>query len=305
MWPAVLGSSDLADLAAEQAGMVSRAQLRALGWTADDVRNQAAAGRWRPHGRQAIALHSGPLTLEALRWLAVLEGGDECAVTGLSALQSHGLSGFEPERVQCAVPLGGLTVRTDWYIRRQSRRLCPDAVHPARTPATVRVGPALVDALEIIGSRVLGCALMAALVQQRLLRPDDLRGLIQPEPTLPGRRVYLGVAGDIGCGAHSLLEIDFRALARRARIPPPLGQSRRVDSAGRVRYLDADFGSFAAEVDGALHLRPLSWWDDMLRQNDVVIAGKPVLRFPSVMIRARPDQVIDQLRRAAARWPIR
>ena len=39
------------------------------------------------------------------------------------------------------------------------------------------------------------------------------------------------------------------------------------------------------EVDGALHLLPARWWDDQLRQNEVVLSGRTVLRFPSVVLR--------------------
>jgi len=56
------------------------------------------------------------------------------------------------------------------------------------------------------------------------------------------------------------------------------------------------------EVDGAVHLKPLTWWDDMFRQNGIVIAGRPMLRFASVGIRLQPERVDAQLRDAAARW---
>lgn len=144
---------------------------------------------------------------------------------------------------------------------------------------------------------------MAAVIQQRMLPADRLQPLLAPERTLPHRGVYLAVAGDIAGGAHSLLEIDFHRLARAARIPAPIGQAVRLDRFGRRRYLDADFGSFAVEADGAIHLRPLEWWDDARRLNEIVLADKPILRFPSVAIYLRRAEVIDQLQRAARRWP--
>jgi hypothetical protein len=165
-----------------------------------------------------------------------------------------------------------------------------------------RVGPALISALENNTLPLRGCALLAAVVQQRLLRPDDIRPLIASTSTLPHRSLYVATAGDIEGGAHSLLEIDFRALARRAGIPAPVGQAVRPDRFGRRRYLDADFGGFGVEVDGAIHLKPLAWWDDMFRLNDIVIRNKPMIRFPSVGIRLRRTEVIEQLRQAADRW---
>lgn len=44
-----------------------------------------------------------------------------------------------------------------------------------------------------------------------------------------------------------------------------------------------------AEVDGAQHLEVSTWWDDLDRQNDLVIDdGKTVLRFVGLALR-RPD----------------
>jgi hypothetical protein len=73
--------------------------------------------------------------------------------------------------------------------------------------------------------------------------------------------------------------------------------------AGRRRWLDAEFDGFFVEVDGAVHLRPLSYWDDMDRQNDlVIVTGRPILRFATVAIRLASETVEAQLRAAADRF---
>lgn len=282
MRASALRASRLADLAADQCGLLRRTQLAALGISGDVIAGHIAAGRWRAVGRHVIATHTGRLDGEQRLWLAVLDGGDGCVLTGLTVLAAAGLTGFEVDRVTAAVPQTGSARRTDDYVRRRSRRVTPENIHPARTPPQLRVAPALLDALQHIGSPLKGSALMAAVVQQRLLPATALRPLVAYAATLPHRANYVLVAGDIEGGAHSLLEIDFRKLARWAGLPPPRGQQVRRDSAGRRRYLDADFDDFAVEVDGAVHLRPLTWWDDMWRQNDIVLAGTPVLRFASI-----------------------
>jgi hypothetical protein len=76
----------------------------------------------------------------------------------------------------------------------------------------------------------------------------------------------------------------------------------RAASTGRRRYVDAEWitrtGRRAvAEVDGALHLAPRRWWEDQLRQNELVIPGDLVLRFPTVVFRYEDAVVADQLRR--------
>ncbi|WP_320068215.1 DUF559 domain-containing protein [Micromonospora sp. RTGN7] len=59
------------------------------------------------------------------------------------------------------------------------------------------------------------------------------------------------------------------------------------------------------EIDGGQHFDPRQAWADMLRQNALWVDGDRVLRFPSWAVRARPEEVIAQLRAAlrAAGWP--
>jgi hypothetical protein len=293
----------IGQLAEGQAGLLTVDQLRRYGVSRAALRSHLDAGRWRRLSRRVVALHCGPLTSEAVAWFAVLDGGPDCALAGLTALHRYGLQGFAVARLLLAVPFDGRSGRHDLYVCRRSRRLLPAAVHPVRMPPMMRLDVAVVDALEQMTSPTRGCALLAALVQQGLIHADALRPLVLAERTLPRRGLYAAVAGDIAGGSHSLLEIDFVKLARRAGLPPPRRQSIRVDGTGRRRYLDADFRTFAVEVDGAVHLKPTTWWDDMARQNAIVLAGTPLLRFPSVAVRLHPEQVIAQLKAAYRRWP--
>src|SRR4051795_13683922 len=137
----------LNEFSGRQAGLLTRRQLRELGADADYIRNQAAAGRWQAWGANVVALHTGPLADEQVAWLAVLDGGDDCVLAGLSALHQLGLTGFVVDRVQTAVPAGaGRPMRHDLFLRRVSRRLTPAAVHPVRLPPQMRATAALLDA---------------------------------------------------------------------------------------------------------------------------------------------------------------
>lgn len=107
---------------------------------------------------------------------------------------------------------------------------------------------------------------------------------------------------DIAQGSHALSEIDFLNLCRRFGLPSPTRQAVRTDRFGRRRYLDVEWRLpdgriVVAEIDGALHLSPLRWVDDQLRQNEVVIGGTIVLRYPTVVVRAEPQLVAEQLAR--------
>jgi hypothetical protein len=184
-----------------------------------------------------------------------------------------------------------------------SRRFSAADIHPGRELPTVRIERAIVDAASWMAPQRKACAVMCAAVQQGLTTAERLR----PELLAAGRarhhQLLTRVLGDIEGGADSFSEIDFGRLARLAGLPPPRRQTFRFDRAGRRRWLDADFDGFFAEIDGAVHLRALNYWDDMERQNDlIVVTGKPALRFASVAIRIAPATVVAQLRAAGERF---
>jgi hypothetical protein len=302
----VLSRHDLGGLAASQAHVCTRDQLRALGISTDRIRNALRSGRWQACGPRVVVLHSGPLSETQLWWAAVLGTGDpQCALAGLTAARVHGLRGFETDVVHVVVrrdtrvcPVPGVRVHV-------SRRFSAAAdVHPTHRPPMVRRERAVLDAAVWSPRPRLACALVAAAVQQRLTTATRLRAELLAAGSVRHRRILLAVLGDIEGGAHSLSEIDFGPLCRGAGLPPPVRQAVRTDRFGRRRYLDAvlrrrDGTTFAVEVDGAVHLLARSYWEDMDRGNELVIAGERLLRFPSVAIRLDPDRVVDQLRRMA------
>src|SRR5205807_1733388 len=107
-----------------------------------------------------------------------------------------------------------------------------------------------------------------AAVQQRLTTPGRLAPELRRAGAVRHIAVLRALLDDIAGGGHTLAEIDLAPLARRAGLPPPRWQSLRREPGGRVRYVDAEFDLpdgtvLAVEVDGAVHLEPLTWWDDM------------------------------------------
>jgi very-short-patch-repair endonuclease len=49
-----------------------------------------------------------------------------------------------------------------------------------------------------------------------------------------------------------------------------------------------------------------AWWDDMRRDNALIVSGYRVLRFPAFAVRFHPDdvarQILDALRPGARAW---
>ncbi|MGB7818658.1 MAG: hypothetical protein WBL35_07955, partial [Ornithinibacter sp.] len=132
------------DAAATHDGVLSRAELRALGIDRNMVAREVAAERWAAHGTQTIALHTGELSTLALRWRAVWEVGlGVAAVDGVSALQHAGLTGYRESAVHVSVKhtveLRGVErVRAHKVIRRVPDELV-DAGLPRTRPAVAAV----------------------------------------------------------------------------------------------------------------------------------------------------------------------
>jgi hypothetical protein len=281
--------------------VATMADLRGAGWSDSAVRAQLAARRWQRHGR-TVVLHGGPPTPAEHRHIVLLNCGERALLTAFTAAEINGLHGWERPSVHVLVPAG----------TRVREALGPVRLHYAGDWSRVeavpgrrlhRCAPALVLAASTFAHPRRACGLLAEGVQQRIATADQLRAALDRAPRTRHRRLLQAALDDIGQGAHAMSEIDFARLCRNAGLPAPTRQAVRVESGGRRRYLDAEWirrdgRRVVVEVDGALHLSPRRWWDDQLRQNELVIADDIVLRFPSVVVRTNPDEVVGQLRRA-------
>jgi len=147
-------------------------------------------------------------------------------------------------------------------------------------------------------------AVLAAGVQQRIVRTDDLLAVLAQHDKRPRHKIIASTLADIANGAEALSELDFCRLTRRYRIPEPDRQVLRPDAAGRCRWLDAYWhhARLVAEVDGLWHMEAAAWWADMRRDNDLTVSGYRVLRFPAFAVRDQPELVATQIA-AALRQP--
>jgi hypothetical protein len=288
----------LASIAARQDQTASRAQLTASGYDSDAVRRRVRAGRWQTSGR-AIVLHNAELTGRNLQWAAVLSVKGPAAVCGRTAAAGYRLRGFDSEHIEVLIDAKERVPAIEGVKWRRRRGFTAADISPGPRPAAVRPARAVIDAASWTDQPRVACALLIASVQQRVTKVAALREALDAAGLIRHRSHLTAVLIDIEGGVDSLSERDFDKLRRRAGLPPPIRQSVRVDASGRRRYIDADFGVFSVEIDGGFHLRPLNYWADARRQNELVLGGNRILRFPSVAIRLEPEVVVAQLRAAA------
>jgi very-short-patch-repair endonuclease len=282
--------------AAGSSGVLSRDTLTELGVDPRMIRREIAAQRWLEHGRQTIATHTGPLEEPAHWWRAVWEvGADVAALDGVSALAAAGMTGFSEEQVHVSVkhtaavqaPSG---VRLHKVIRRVAGEIL-DAGVPRTRPdvAAVRAAHWAVSARQ-------AALVMVMPVQQRIITGQQLVAAACVVRGRNRRKLIWQLAHDIADGAQSLGELDFAQLCRRRGLPEPSRQAVRRASRGRV-YLDVEWEEIglAVEIDGSGHRSGLAVTDDNLRQNELVLEDRRVLRIDLIGLRVATDSFMDQV----------
>lgn len=301
--------TELDEVLFRQCGVISRVQALAL-LSRSMIEHRLVTGKWRLVHRAVYLTTTGQnLSADQRRWVVALAVGEgrPAALGGISALQVVGLRGFDCFGVHVLIPSRYRDHDPPPFaIVHRARAVSPDEVHRAASPPCTVAGRSVLDAGQWAESDQQAAAVVAASFQQRLVSLPEVERAASRQVRARRRSFVLEVARDAAGGAHSLSEVEFLRLCRRARLPEPLCQVARVDGRGNRRYLDVYFEEYRlhVEIDGRHHAEVGTWWADMSRQNDLWIAGDRVLRFPSWVVRHRPADVTSQVRAAltAAGW---
>jgi hypothetical protein len=262
----------------------------------DDVRTEVAAGRWTPAGTHTVIIGTGPPSVDGARWRAVWESGAGAVLDGVSALHAAGLTGFTSSTITVSVPMA-CRLRPCSGVRATRRR----TIGPVVGAGIPRVKPefAALRAADDAASDRAAVLVLCLVLQQRLTSPDRLAAAWQGVRRSRRRALLDTVIPDICDGAHSLGELDFARMCRRAGLPRPTRQAVRTGPGGRV-YLDVaweDIG-LVVEIDGGHHAQALNPLDDALRQNEVTLTADLVLRVPVLGLRLTPGPFMAQVVRA-------
>ena len=300
-------ADDLEWLRWRQDGVLSRQQALTV-MSTSAIRRRVTSGRWQAPHRGVIVTHNGPVSAAQHQWIAVLAVGMErpAVLGGLSALLALGLRTLTSRHIHVLLPAGSRERDPpDGVVVHRTSSLPRRDVLEQGTPPRTTAARSVVDAAQWATSDNEARLIISTAFQQRLVGGRVVEEVLERMPRAVRRSLIRRTSADAK-GGGSVAEIDLVALCRRAGLPPPTRQVRRVDADGRVRYLDCYWEEWKlhVEIDGAHHMNVESWWADMKRQNALWIPGDRVLRFPAWLVRERPREVLGQIRMAlmAAGW---
>lgn len=285
-------------LAEPQGGVVSYAQLRAIGLPDWFAREQVKLERWASTGAKTVCVHNGPLSRLGLCTRAVLELGPQAALDGVSALQYAGVELTGDGLIHVIVPKGAAPHRIEGVRVHESRRFREaDVVLGGGLRRMPPVVAAVHAALWARTDREATLMLIVA-VQRRLVLPDQLLTQVQTVKRHPRRRLLREVTDDLSGGVRSLGELDVARRMRERGLPEPDRQAVRRRPSG-TQYLDADFDAYdiSMEIDGAQHAEPEHVLSDTLRDLDLGVEGRTVARIPLIAWRLDEPAVLDALER--------
>jgi hypothetical protein len=303
--PGSRGLWQLGEVADRQAGVVTRAQVVALGFSDEWLEHRVDSGRWQRVYPGVYATFTGRLRPEARHWAAVLTCGPGAVLAGRTAIglwQDEPAAGYD-QPIQVAIDHRRRIAKRDgidlWRVCGLHRH-----THPVKSPPRMRLEPAVL--LLASRSRHVDDAIgvVADACQSRRTTPSRLREALRRLPaTMCHRRMLRDLLDDVAAGAYSYLEVHYLRDVERPHGIPTGSRQRRVTTGSRVWYRDVEYLCYdvVAELDGRLgHERYADRAEDMDRDTIAASDGKATIRFgyrQVVVSRCKTAQrVIDLLR---------
>ena len=277
-------------LARRQHGVVTRAQLLVLGFSAQSIKHRIAKGRLHPVRRGVYAVGRPELTLHG-RWLAaVLSCGHTAALSHESAAGLWKIRPVKTARIEVSVQIGQPRRPAGIVVHR--RASSPEVTRRDGIPVTTPIFT-LVDLATQLDRDQLEAAVNEA-DKLDLTDPEELRTALDEIPRRPGiallrelldRRTFTLT--------DSTLERRFLPLVRRAGVSPPL--TRQYLNGHRVDFYWPRLG-LVVETDGLrYHRTPAQQASDRIRDQAHAAAGLTTLRFTRAQVRFDPEHVIATL----------
>jgi hypothetical protein len=279
-----------------QRGVLARSQALEAGLEWTTIRALLRSGRWTPLQRGVYATFSGEPSREAELWAAVLRAGPEAVLSHQTAAELDGLTSARSPVIHVTIP-GSARIDPIPGLRLHRSGRLANARHPSRTPPRTRVEETVLDLTQTAKTIDDAFGWLCQACGSRLTTPELLLAALRKRLKVRWRGILMSALGDIGDGAHSVLEIRYvRDVERPHRLPPARRQAAKTRGSGRI-YLDnlVDRYRTCIELDGKAAHPVAQRWRDIARDNASAAGGISTLRYGWPDVAGRPCQTAAQI----------
>jgi hypothetical protein len=292
--------------------VVSAAQARAVGMSADAIRSKVDSGRWQRVYHGVYATFTGDLSRQAQLWAAVLRCGHSAILSHETAAEVHGFAPGPASVIHVTVPLSSNPARladlagvavhrsASWQADPQPSWNLP------RTPVIVTV----LDLVDRAGSLDDAYAWLSRAITGRATTTGALRDALAQRKKISKRSWLADALAGASDGVHFPLELRWTRDVQHAHgLPAPTHQARRQGADGTC-FLDNHYAPYdlAVELDG-LAFHPAEDRDrDRYRDNETIIAvNAKTLRYGFRQVANHPCDQAAQFARALVKhgWDAR
>lgn len=292
----------VARLAGRQDGVVSRAQLAALGVGRGAIASRVARGSLVRLHRGVYAVGHSAVGARGRMIGALLAVGPDAVLSHRSAAAAWGIVAVSSAPVEVSVPGREARSRAGVVVRTVGHGALPEATRRHGLPVTT-AARTLLD----VASQLPAEQLERALGDARVLRLVDDADLVAAIARAPRRHpgvaaLRRAMAGTRSAATRSTLERTLLRLIRRAGLPPPRANQRWAGHVLDFVWLDE---RLVVETDGwAAHGQRSAFERDRARDADLVAAGFAVIRVTWRQLQDEPLAVIARIAQSlGARGP--
>jgi predicted transcriptional regulator of viral defense system len=296
-------------LAATRAGIVSRTELLANGWSPSAITRATSRGRLVAVTRGVYRTAGSPWTRRAAQHAVIALLGADAVLSRWTAAELLGIHDVVGGAMHATIPHRRRLPRGVEALVRVTRTTS-DLTEARRNvhglPITDGASTVIDLAAHVTESRL--TELAAAALRRRVTTLRELRQRLDTHTRAPGRARLLAVidllADDAGRTRSDVEMVACHAIVD-AGLPRPVLAHHVRDGQGRlVAELDLAYPEqrIAIEVDGyRWHSSPARKRADEERQNRLVVLGWTVLRFSATDVRTRPHHVVAMVAAALER----
>ena len=278
-------------LARTQHGVLTRADLLALGFSPEAIKHRVRTGRLHPVARGVYAVGRPQLTREG-RWMAAI------LACGPGAAHSHGSAaalwgiGTEGEQIEVSVRRCCRHRRRGLKVRSRPALPAEDLATHRRIPVTTPARTALDQATQLSDGD------LERLVNEASSRdridPESLRRYADLRPGEPGvRQIRQILDRDTFRLSDSELERRFRPIARAAGLPAP--ETKVFVNEFEVDFYWPDLRLIVETDSLRYHRTAAKQRRDLLRDQVHTASGLTPLRFTHWQVRYDPRHIIEIL----------